>query len=110
MFFSNNLLFALTSIDASIKNLKSAFGRILVPISLPSSIQPGNFVLLLFTNSFCFEFKITLNLGYVAIREASLAVFSDLKSSFFNSVKFKSLAISKLYFAKFFSVFFFLDN
>ena len=40
MFFSNNLLFALISMHASIKNLKSAFGRIFVPISLPSRIQP----------------------------------------------------------------------
>ena len=63
MFFSNNLLLALTSNEAVIKNLKSAFGSIVVPISLPSKIQPPNFFLFEFLKSFCLLFKIFLSLG-----------------------------------------------
>jgi len=78
MFFSNNLLLALISNDAVIKNLKSAFGRIVVPISLPSKIQPPNFFLLELLNSFCLLFKIFLRFGKVAIFDASLATSSVL--------------------------------
>ena len=58
IFFCNNLLLALTSIEAVMKNLKSAFGRIVVPISLPSKMQPPNFFLFKLLNYFCLLFKI----------------------------------------------------
>ena len=108
MFFSNNLLFALISTDASIKNLKLAFGSILVPISLPSRIQPEYLSLLFKTNSFCLKFSISLNLGEIAIDDAKFAVSSVLKSSFSNFKKSKLLAILQLKASISFELFFFL--
>ena len=69
MFFSKSLLFALISTEALIKNLKFALGKILVPISRPSNIQPPYFSLLILANSICFKLSVCLRLGRDAIFE-----------------------------------------